>query len=139
VTDRTSVSRWVAAYEEAWRTPGTERLARLFTLDATYRHSPYEAPIVGLDDIRQMWEDDRDSAQEIFTMATEIVAVEGLVAVVRAEVRYGDPVRQEYRDLWVVRFDDAGRCREFEEWPFWPGRPYSAEELPIAQNRSLLG
>ena len=26
-----------------------------------------------------------------------------LPAVVRAKVRYGDPVRQEYRDLWVMQ------------------------------------
>jgi hypothetical protein len=128
VIDRTGVTRWVAAYEEAWRTPGTDGLARLFTSDAIYRHSPYEEPVIGLADIRQMWEDDRDSAQEIFTLATEIIAVEAAVAVVRAEVRYGDPIGQEYRDLWVVRFDDSGRCREFEEWPFWPGRSYSARD-----------
>ena len=47
-------------------------------------------------------------------------------AVVRVDVRYGDPVRQEYRDLWVMTFDSAGTCQSFEEWPFWPGRPYSA-------------
>jgi hypothetical protein len=27
---------------------------------------------------------------------------------------------REYRDLWVVRLDQAGRCTHFEEWPFWP-------------------
>ncbi|WP_327035397.1 hypothetical protein [Micromonospora ureilytica] len=31
-------------------------------------------------------------------------------------------VDQEYRDLWVMRFADDGRCRSFEEWPFWPGQ-----------------
>jgi hypothetical protein len=46
--------------------------------------------------------------------------------VVGAEVRYEDAVRQEYRDLWVIRMHDDGRCIPFEEWPFWPGRPYSA-------------
>jgi hypothetical protein len=25
-------------------------------------------------------------------------------------------------DLWVLRFDDAGRCTAFEEWPFAPGQ-----------------
>ena len=50
----------------------------------------------------------------------------GLTAVVRAEVRYGDPVGQEYRDLWVIRFVGDGRCDWFEEWPYWPGRPYAA-------------
>ncbi len=71
---------------------------------------------------------------EIVALTSEIVAVETATAVVRVEVRYGDPVRQEYRDLWVMTFDSAGRCRSFEEWPFWPGRPYSA---PRYWQRSL--
>ena len=44
-------------------------------------------------------------------------------AVVRVEVSYGDPVRQEYRDLWIVRLAGDGRCASFEEWPFWPEQP----------------
>jgi ketosteroid isomerase-like protein len=126
MTDRATVSRWIAGYEAAWRAPGTVGLATLFTNDSTYLHSPYESPVVGLDAIRQMWEDDRDGPNEIFTLYTEILAVEGPTAVVRAEVLYGNPVRQEYRDLWILRLDDDGRCSRFEEWPYWPGHPYSA-------------
>jgi len=59
-------------------------------------------------------------------MTHEIVAVDGDSAVVRVEVHYGEPVSQEYRDLWVLRFDDAGRCVWFEEWPFWPKKGWSA-------------
>jgi ketosteroid isomerase-like protein len=124
MTDRAMVSRWLADYEAAWRAPGTEGLTGIFTDDAGYRHSPYEEPVVGLDAIRLMWDQDRDGPGEIFTLATEIVAVDGTAAVVRAEVRYGDPVRQEYRDLWVMRLGDDGRCSWFEEWPYWPERPY---------------
>jgi ketosteroid isomerase-like protein len=130
MTDRTAVSRWVASYEAAWRAPGTETLTGIFTPAASYRHSPYEQPVTGLDAIRQMWDADRDSPAEVFALATEIVAVDGTTAVVRAEVRYGQPVRQEYRDLWVLRLDDDGRCSWFEEWPYWPGRPYSARDDP---------
>ena len=36
------MSDWVAAYERAWRAPGTGALAGIFTQDATYRQSPYE-------------------------------------------------------------------------------------------------
>jgi hypothetical protein len=32
------------------------------------------------------------------------------------EVTYGDPVEEEFRDLWIMRFDEDGRCRSFEEW-----------------------
>ena len=48
------------------------------------------------------------------------MAVEGDTGVVRLEVRYGDPVHRVYRDLWIVRLDERGRCVTFEEWPFWP-------------------
>lgn len=122
--------RWIDAYEAAWRAPGTEALAGVFTRDASYLHSPYEEPVAGLDAIGQMWEQEREGPDEVFTMTTEILAVDGPVAVVRAEVRYGDPVRQEYRDLWVLRLGDDGRCSWFEEWPYWPGRPYSARDDP---------
>src|SRR5207247_503163 len=63
------------------------------------------------------------TAQTSCDMASEIVAVDGGTAVVRVEVRYGNPVHQEYRDLWVIRFAADGRCAVFEEWPFWPGQP----------------
>jgi hypothetical protein len=56
-----------------------------------------------------------DSLNAIFT--------DGDVAVVRVEVRYEDAAPREYRDLWIIRFGPDGRCREFEEWPFWPGQP----------------
>lgn len=125
MTDRAMVSRWLAAYEAAWRAPGTQALAGIFTDDATYLHSPYEEPVTGLVAIGRRWEQERDGPDEVFTLATEILAVDDPGAVVRAEVRYGDPVRQEYRDLWVIRMRDDGRCNWFEEWPFWPGRPYS--------------
>jgi ketosteroid isomerase-like protein len=128
MTDRAMVSRWLAGYEAAWRAPGTEGLAAIFTDDARYLQSPYEEPVVGLDAIGEMWQRERDSPDEVFTLATEIVAVDGDTAVVRAEVRYGDPVHQEYRDLWVLRLGDEGRCSWFEEWPFWPRRPHEVPD-----------
>lgn len=121
------VRRWLAAYEAAWRTAETESLAGIFTDDASYLQSPYEEPVTGLDAIRLMWDEERAGPDEVFTMTTEIVAVDGFTVVVRAEVRYGDPVHQEYRDLWIIRLGDDGRCSRFEEWPYWPGEPRAAD------------
>ena len=115
------MAAWVAAYERAWRTPGTEVLRALFAPDVTYSYDPYEEPVRGLDALGPWWDEGREGPDEVFTMASDVVAVDGDVGVVRVEVAYGDPVRQEYRDLWVVRFDADGRCVAFEEWPFWPG------------------
>jgi hypothetical protein len=77
-----------------------------------------------------MWESERAGPDEAFRMASEIIAVEGDTAVVRVNVSYGDPATQEYRDLWLVRFAADGRCASFEEWPFWPGEPFSADPGP---------
>ncbi|MGC5031312.1 nuclear transport factor 2 family protein [Micromonospora sp. DT229] len=124
--DREQVTGWIAAYERAWRTPGTEMLATIFTEQASYRQGPYREPVVGLPAITRMWEAERDGPDEVFQMTSEVVAVEGDTAVARLEVRYGDPVDQEYRDLWIMRFAEDGRCASFEEWPFWPPKPTAA-------------
>lgn len=118
--DRTRVREWIDAYERVWRTPGTDALGLIFTDDVSYSQGPYRAPVVGLPDVARMWEAERDGPDEVFEMDSEVVAVDGDTAVARVEVRYGQPVRQEYRDLWVMRFGADGRCDRFEEWPFWP-------------------
>jgi len=129
--DSTGFLAWIDGYESAWRSPGTDGLRRLFRPDAVYLTSPYAEPVVGLDEIAVLWEEEREGPDEAFTMSREVVAVSGDVGVARVEVAYGEPVRQEYRDLWVVWFDDAGLAVRFEEWPFWPshGRtPQGAED-----------
>jgi len=82
--------------------------------------SPYEEPVHGLESIGALWERERTGPDEEFELSAELVAVEGDTAVARVEVAYARGER--YRDLWIVRFDEDGRCREFEEWPFWPGK-----------------
>ena len=116
--------QWVAGYERAWRDGDTGGVERLFTPDVVYRRSPYHPPDAGHDAVKAFW---RDDVETEFTVAAEPVAVEGDSAVVRLEVHYLTPREQEYRDLWVLRFAPDGRVAEFEEWPFWPGRPYTAE------------
>jgi hypothetical protein len=122
VIDDAAVRDWLAGYELAWRSPGTERLAELFAPGATYSTAPYEPPSEGLAAIARLWEAERDGPGEVFAMTAEVVAVDQAraTAVARIAVDYGDPVRQSYRDLWVVRFGPDGRCTAFEEWPFWP-------------------
>ena len=117
---------WVAAYERAWRAAGTASLPELFTADATYRPAPFEAPVVGLDAIATFWEAEREGPDEPFELACEIVVADGDTAVIRAEVHYQDPPERVYRDLWVIALEPDGRCRAFEEWPFFPGQPLTA-------------
>lgn len=89
--DRAALTRWIEAYERAWRTRGVDALVSLFTEDATYRTAPFEEPFRGLPAIAAMWEEEREGPGEAFELESEVVAVEGDTGVVRLEVRYGDP------------------------------------------------
>lgn len=126
MASRADAEAWIAAYERAWRTAGTESLSNLFTDEVTYRMSPYEEPARGRAAIAELWEREREGPDEGFSMTAELVAVEGDTAVARVEVTYDRGT--EYRDLWIFRLDPDGRCPEFEEWPFSPGQTYGPAE-----------
>lgn len=123
--DRADLARWIEAYERAWRTAGTATLDQLFTAEAVYRPGPFAEPVAGLQALAAFWEAERDGPDEPFTMRWEPVAVEGAVGVARVEVTYASPSPRVYRDLWIVTLQPDGRCRAFEEWPFFPGQPLS--------------
>jgi SnoaL-like domain len=120
--DHAGLMRWAEAYEAAWRSPGTGALERLFTADVAYLPSPWSAPVTGRSALARFWEAERDGPAEVFTMRAEPVAVEGTTAVVRVHVEYASPPAA-WRDLWVIEFDDDGRCARFEEWPFASAQP----------------
>jgi ketosteroid isomerase-like protein len=71
------VREWVARYERAWRTAGTDGLSALFTDDAVYLRDPYAEPIRGLRAIAEFWEAERDGPDEVFTLTAEVVAEQG--------------------------------------------------------------
>ena len=114
---------WVQSYERAWRDSDASAVTRLFTEEARYRRSPYWPPLVGQKALAEFWTADEGAT---FTMSAEPVAVEGDVAVVRVLVNYGGDEPQEYSDLWVMHFAADGRVADFEEWAYWPDKPYTA-------------
>jgi SnoaL-like domain len=120
--ERKDLARWIDRYERAWRTPGTALLEDLFASEATYLAAPFDPPMHGRVEIAAFWEAERESAEEIFALAWEPVAVEGHVGVARVEVSYGEPAARVYLDLWIVTLGEDGRCTAFEEWPFFPGQ-----------------
>jgi hypothetical protein len=69
--DSTGFVAWIDGYEHAWRSPGTDGLRGLFHPDAVYLASPYAEPIVGLDAIAVMWDEERDGPDEAFAMSVD--------------------------------------------------------------------
>jgi mannose-6-phosphate isomerase-like protein (cupin superfamily) len=120
---------WVGGYERAWRDGPAADLTGLFAPDAEYLVEPYASPLVGPAAIQTLWTEEIDP-DEVFTMSHAVVAYSGGTGVVRVEVRYGDPVAAEYRDLWVVTLTADGRASRFEEWPFWPSHGRAPTKPP---------
>lgn len=121
------VDRWLAAYIEAWQTYESERIAALFSADAEYRYHPDDEPVRGRDAIVSSWlgEGDAQGASTPDQPGTweaeyRTFAVDGDVAVAIGSTTYaiepGGPVDRVYNNCFVLRFDAAGRCREFTEW-----------------------
>ena len=93
-------------------------LDELFAEAVTYVTSPWASPIIGMASLRRFWDAARSGPDEGFRMTSEILAVDGPMAVVRVHVDYDDGER--WRDLWLLTLDEHGRCEHFEEWPFAP-------------------
>ena len=125
---REDVNRWLRAYVEAWKSYDREAIAALFSEEVEYRYHPYDAPIRGREAVVESWLGEGEdgggaSARDLegtYDAGYEAVAVDGEVAVAVGTSTYltapDGPVDKVYDNCFVIRFDEAGRCREFTEW-----------------------
>ncbi len=127
-----TVSAWLRSYVDAWTTYDPDTIGGLFTEDASYRYHPFDDPIRGRVAIVASWVDGKDRAGT-YEGNYQPVVIEGDLAVVNGRSRYfkDDSKRElerEYDNLFLIRFDDEGRCRSFEEW--YMGRRGQREPTP---------
>ncbi len=127
--DRAAVERWIEGYRSAWSTDDPADIGALFTEDAAY--SPFPWPRGknawhGRDTIIERWRGHGDSKIG-WRFEHEVLAVEGDTAVIQGWTSYdrgeGEPWEEAYANIWLVRFADDGRARQFAEW--WVERPKS--------------
>ncbi len=116
---REDVSRWLAAYIEAWKSYDRDRIGALFSEDAEYRYYTHQEPRRGREAIVASWLAERD-AEGTYDAHYRVVAVDGEVAVATGSTTYfaepGGPIDRVYDNCFVMRFGDDGRCREFTEY-----------------------
>lgn len=122
--NRESVQAWLNKYVEAWRTYDESKIRDLFAEDALYFYSPFdeENPSRGREAIVSSWLEEPDDPGS-WEAHYEPVAVEGNVAVTHGRTRY--PARdgrkeRQFDNIFVLHFDDAGRCVRFTEWYMQP-------------------
>ena len=107
------VQAWLDDYVEAWRTYDPASIAALFAEDATYAYHPWDDRLHGRDAIVSSWLEDRDPAGSWEARyRPELVAGDRAVATGTTTYANGDV----YWNLWMLGFDEGGRCRDFVEW-----------------------
>jgi hypothetical protein len=124
---RDDVQRWLDRYVEAWRTYDPATIGDLFADDVSYAYQPYREPTRGRDAVVAEWLESPDDPAS-WEASYEPYAVDGDRAVAVGESRYleGGKLARLYYNVWLLRFDDDGRCADFVE--YW--REHPKEQLP---------
>jgi ketosteroid isomerase-like protein len=122
--NRESVQAWLDNYVRAWRTYDAHKIGDLFSEDALYFYSPFDEhnPVRGRAAIVANWLEGPD-APNSWEAHYVPVAVEGNVGVAHGRTRYLRPdgtLEREFDNIFVLHFDDAGRCTRFTEWYMQP-------------------
>ena len=112
--DLDAVHRWMEGYLQAWHSNRSEDIGALFTPEANYFTAPYRQPWAGREAIIAGWLDRKDEPGE-FKFRYEILGLDGEAAFVRGWTDYPQHGKS-FSNLWVVRLDETGQCREFIEW-----------------------
>ncbi len=117
--DRASVTVWLDAYVHAWKTYDPKAIGDLFSENATYAYDPFSEPIQGRAAIVASWLEQPDTPGT-YDGHYEPILIEGDRAVTNGRSRYfeldGSTLRAEWNNIFVLRFDDEGRCTEYREW-----------------------
>jgi hypothetical protein len=125
--DQAAAQEWLDRYVAAWLSYEPDAIGALFSDDVSYRYHPSDEPTAGRDAVVGSWlgESDEEGASTrdapgTYEASYAPVALDGDVVVATGTSRYREtpdgPVTRVYDNCFVMRFDDAGQCREFTEY-----------------------
>lgn len=101
-------------YVLAWSSNDEDHIRALFTEDAVYDPQTADGEWHGVDEIVANWQEIDDSEDNWDFEWLPLVETNEL-AVVTGRTHYSDPPAS-YRNLFVIRFAEDGRCYDFTEW-----------------------
>ena len=118
--DRNQFQAWLDRYVEAWKTYDPDQIGSLFSEDATYAYHPKDEPERGRAAILEAWFHQPDE-KGTYDAKYEVLAIDGDTYVAQGRSDYfetpGGPLRDQYFNVYVCRFNEAGECTEFvEHW-----------------------
>lgn len=125
---RDQFAGWLSRYIEAWRSRDPGAIGQLFSADCSYSYNGGHSAVPGREAIVKAWLDEEEAGS--WEAAYEPLAIEGEVHVSIGWTRYADEagaLRDDYSNIFMCRFDEAGQCAEFSEW--WMRAPSPVSRL----------
>jgi hypothetical protein len=116
--DMTRAQDWLDTYIAAWRSGDRQHIGDLFSEEVRYRYHPYDEPVMGRQAIVQSWLEDWDP-KEPWEADYRVYAVDGSRVVATGTSRYPayrDHPERLYHNVFLIQFDEEGRCRDFTEY-----------------------
>lgn len=125
---RDQVAAWLEGYGEAWETLDADKVAALFTADATYRENPYADPYQGRQRIHEYWTTVTSDQQDVdFTHGVLAVSGNTGIAHWRSEFTQKSSGSGIVLDgIFVLEFTPEGLCKSLKEW--WHIQVNAADE-----------
>jgi hypothetical protein len=117
--DRAAFGAWLGRYIDAWRLNDPVAIGDLFSHDVRYAFDPFEEAVTGRAAVVAAWVANPDEPGS-WEADYEVLAIDGDTHVAHGRTRYltddRSGIDREFANVFVCRFDDEGRCREFTEW-----------------------
>jgi hypothetical protein len=108
------LDNWMDGFVLAWSSNDADHIRALFTEDAVYDPQTESGEWDGIEQIVETWQAIDDQEENWDFQWQPLVETEDL-AVVTGRTQYFDPAGA-FRNLFVIRFADDGRCYDFTEW-----------------------
>lgn len=124
IMDARSVGRWAASYARAWEQRNPDAVVELFTPDATYRSSIFDAPHTGSAEIHAYWQRATSTQADVRVwMGAPLVDGER-AAIEWWTVMSDEGERVTLPGCLLLEFDGE-RCARLNE--YWHSEPGAAE------------
>lgn len=116
--DQPKLAAWLEKYGRAWEACDPEAAAALFSPDAEYYETPFQAPARGPEGVRDYWANATRNQSDV-SFAYDIVSVTGARGIARWSAnltRVSTGVRVALDGIFLLEFSGEGLCRELREW-----------------------
>ena len=132
--DRQQFQSWLDGYVDAWKTYDEAKIGALFADNVEYRYHPLSEALHGRAAVVASWVDNKDDPNT-YDAEYKVLAIDGDTFVGNGHSDYfdgpGGPLRDQYFNVYICHFNDAGECTSFTEYWMQNGdfRRAAREEL----------